>query len=179
MLFLVKVSLPGLLESPVITIQTSLRFEIVQQVISFLQNSVFFQLNGTSFSVFSVVAGGQDVLMDADDRVDSVYRLVITPGTAPLESDRAEILGHDAFAEGVVVRINGKPAPNIFYRLPLFTNVLDLEDIRAAVNTEKFLVTDVIIGEDPGRSSAYLNFDDIRGLGETVVRILCTRRGAV
>jgi hypothetical protein len=174
MLFLVKVSLPGVLESPVQTIQTSLRFELVRQVIAFLKASVFFELNGTSFSVFSVVASGQDVLLDADDRFNSMYRLVITPGSAPSETDRTEILDFNAFADGVVVRINGKPVTMLNHVL-LFTDVLSFEIIQTAVNMERLRVTDVIIGEDPGRSSTYLNFDDVRAPGETVLRILCQR----
>ena len=106
---MVKASLPGLLESPIKTIQTSLRFELVNQVVAYLQDFVFPELNGTNFSVFSVAAGGIDVLLDADDRFDSVYRLVLTPGHPPSELDRAGILAYEAFADGVAVRINGKP----------------------------------------------------------------------
>lgn len=174
MLFLVKASVPGKLISPVQTVQTSLHFRLVHQVLTYLLDNVFPELNGTNVSVFSVVQD-EAVMLDLESRFDS-YSLILTSGNIPTEEDCTDIFTYKPFADGIAIRVNGRPLAKLFNHVPLFTDLLTLESIQTELKPRSYYVSDIMIGQDPGRSSSYLNFDDVRAPGETVIRILCTRR---
>ncbi len=172
MLFLIKVSLPGVLVTDVLEMQTSSDLPTVRQAMHHV-STVLPALIGTAHAVYSILATNKAVLLQDTDRFDSIYRLVVTPKDEPGIRDCQDILQHRSVAKSVNVLVNGHPMRGSPMDIPLNVDVLRLQSIKNAL--KGFVVVNVEIGEDPRRSSKYMDFEDVLSPGDTVLRIACVR----